>query len=216
MKIFIDTANLEEIEEAASIGILDGVTTNPSLIAKEGADHHARINEICEMVDGPVSAEVVATQWREMVEEGRELAAVHENVVVKVPVGVEGLRASKALHEENVDTNVTLIFSPAQAMLAAKAGASFVSPFVGRLDDISNPGMEMVRDIVRIFQNYDYAAQVLVASIRTPIHLLEAAKMGADVATAPFHVIAQLLKHPLTDMGLEKFLADWRQANEMR
>lgn len=216
MKIFIDTANVEEIAQAASTGILDGVTTNPSLIAKEGADHHTRIKEICGIVDGPVSAEVVATEWREMVEEGRALAALHENVVVKVPVGVEGLRAVKALREESVNTNVTLVFSPAQAMLAAKAGASFVSPFVGRLDDISNPGMQMVGDIVRIFQNYDYAAQVLVASIRTPIHLLEAAKMGADVATIPFHVIGQLLRHPLTDIGLEKFLADWRRANEMR
>ncbi len=216
MKIFIDTANVEEIAEAASTGILDGVTTNPSLIAKEGADHHTRIKEICGIVDGPVSAEVVATEWREMVEEGRALAALHENVVVKVPVGVEGLRAVKALREENVNTNVTLVFSPTQAMLSAKAGASFVSPFVGRLDDISHPGMQMVGDIVRIFQNYDYATQVLVASIRTPIHLLEAAKMGADVATIPFHVIAQLLQHPLTDIGLEKFLADWRRANEMR
>ncbi len=216
MKIFIDTANVEEIREAVSTGILDGVTTNPSLIAKEGADHHTRIKEICEVVDGPVSAEVIATEANEMVEEGRELAAIHENVVVKVPVGVEGLRAVKAMREENINTNVTLIFSPIQAMLAAKAGASFVSPFVGRLDDISNPGMEMVRDIVQIFENYDYATEVLVASVRTPIHLLEAAKMGADVATVPFQVIAQLLKHPLTDIGLEKFLADWHRANEMR
>ena len=216
MKIFIDTANLEEIEEAASTGILDGVTTNPSLIAKEGADHHARIREICGLVDGPVSAEVIASAWREMVEEGRELAAIHENVVVKVPVGVEGLRAVKALREENVDTNVTLVFSPAQAMLAAKAGASFVSPFVGRLDDVSSPGMAMVSDIARIFHNYDYAAQVLVASVRSPVHLLEAAKMGADAATVPFQVIAQLLKHPLTDIGQEKFLADWRRASELR
>ena len=215
MKIFIDTANVEEITEAASTGILDGVTTNPSLIAKEGADHHTRIKEICEVVDGPVSAEVIATEWKEMVEEGRELAAIHENVVVKVPVGVDGLRAVKAMREENINTNVTLIFSPAQAMLAAKAGASFVSPFVGRLDDISNPGMDMVADIVQIFENYDYATEVLVASVRTPIHLLDAAKMGADVATVPFGVIAQLLKHPLTDIGLEKFLADWRRANEM-
>ena len=216
MKIFIDTANVEQIIEAASTGILDGVTTNPSLIAKEGADHHTRIKEICEVVDRPVSAEVIATEANEMVEEGRELAAIHENVVVKVPVGVEGLRAVKAMREENINTNVTLIFSPVQAMLAAKAGASFVSPFVGRLDDISSPGMEMVADIVQIFENYDYATEVLVASVRTPIHLLEAAKMGADVATVPFQVIAQLLKHPLTDIGLEKFLADWRRANEMR
>jgi len=216
MKLFIDTANLNEIREAASTGVLDGVTTNPTLIAKEGAEIHTRIREICEVVDGPVSAEVVATAWEEMVEEGRELAAIHENVVVKVPVGVEGLRAVKALREENINTNVTLIFSPAQALLAAKAGAAYVSPFVGRLDDVSQPGMDMVADIVRIFHNYDFATQVLVASVRNPVHLLEAARMGADVATVPFNVIAQLLKHPLTDIGLEKFLADYRRASEMR
>ena len=216
MKLFIDTANLEEIREANSLGVLDGVTTNPSLIAKEGADIHARIKEICEIVDGPISAEVVATEWEEMVEEGRSLSAIHENVVVKVPVGVPGLRATNKMREENIDTNVTLIFSPAQALLAAKAGASFVSPFVGRMDDISQHGMEMVGDIVRIFQNYDFPTQVLVASVRSPIHLLEAAAMGADVATVPFQVIAQLLRHPLTDIGLEKFLADHRRASQMR
>jgi len=216
MKIFIDTANLQEIKEAAATGVIDGVTTNPSLIAKEGADIHTRIREICEVVDGPVSAEVVATKWKEMVEEGRELAAIHENVVVKVPIGLDGLKAVKKFREESISTNVTLIFSPAQALLAAKAGASFVSPFVGRLDDVTQPGMAMVEDIVRIFQNYDFATQVLVASVRHPIHILEAARMGADVATCPFGVIAQLFKHPLTDIGLEKFLADWKRASELR
>lgn len=212
MKIFIDSANVEDIAEAASFGVVDGVTTNPSLIAKEGADIHTRIRQICEIVDGPVSAEVVATAWEAMVEEGRELAAIHDNVVVKVPIGAEGLRAVVKLREENINTNVTLIFNPSQAVLAAKAGASYVSPFVGRLDDITLPGMEMVRDMVRIFQNYDFATQVLVASIRHPVHFLEAAKMGADVATIPPQLIHQLLKHPLTDIGLEKFLADWHKA----
>ncbi|MBI3128267.1 MAG: fructose-6-phosphate aldolase [Candidatus Tectomicrobia bacterium] len=216
MKIFIDTANLQEIKEAAATGVIDGVTTNPTLIAKEGADIHTRIREICEVVNGPVSAEVVATKWEEMVEEGRELAAIHDNVVVKVPIGLDGLKAVKKLREENISTNVTLIFNPAQALLAAKAGASFVSPFVGRLDDITSPGMDMAADIVRIFQNYDFATQVLVASVRHPMHVLEAARMGADVATCPFGVIGQLLKHPLTDIGLEKFLADWRRASELR
>lgn len=216
MKIFIDTANLQEIKEAAATGVIDGVTTNPTLIAKEGADIHTRIREICEVVDGPVSAEVVATQWEEMVEEGRELAAIHDNVVVKVPIGLDGLKAVKKFREESISTNVTLIFSPAQALLAAKAGASFVSPFVGRLDDVAQPGMAMVADIVRIFQNYDFATQILVASVRHPIHILEAARMGADVATCPFGVIAQLFKHPLTDIGLDKFLADWRRAGELR
>ena len=212
MKIFIDSANVEDIAAAASFGVVDGVTTNPSLIAKEGADIHTRIRQICEIVDGPVSAEVVATAWEAMVEEGRELAAIHDNVVVKVPIGAEGLRAVVKLREENINTNVTLIFNPSQAVLAAKAGASYVSPFVGRLDDITLPGMEMVRDMVRIFQNYDFATQVLVASIRHPVHFLEAAKMGAEVATIPPQLIHQLLKHPLTDIGLEKFLADWHKA----
>ena len=212
MKIFIDSANVEDITLATSLGVVDGVTTNPSLIAKEDTDIHTRIRQICEIVDGPVSAEVVTTEWEAMVEEGRELAAIHDNVVVKVPIGAEGLRAVVKLREENINTNVTLIFNPSQAVLAAKAGASYVSPFVGRLDDITLPGMEMVRDMVRIFQNYDFATQVLVASIRHPVHFLEAAKMGADVATIPAQLIHQLLKHPLTDIGLEKFLADWHKA----
>ncbi len=216
MKIFIDSANLDDIAEGVSYGVVDGVTTNPSLIAKEGADIHSRIRQICEIVDGPVSAEVIATEWSEMVEEGRDLSQIHENVVVKVPVGTEGLRAAKKLREENIDTNVTLIFNPSQAVLAAKAGASYVSPFVGRMDDITQSGMDMVRDIVQIFQNYDFATQVLVASVRNPLHFLEAAKMGADVATLPVAVVRQLLKHPLTDIGLEKFLADWRKVSELR
>ncbi|MBT3350471.1 MAG: fructose-6-phosphate aldolase [Nitrospinaceae bacterium] len=214
MKIFADSANLEDLEEVASFGVVDGVTTNPSLIAKEGADIHTRIRQICEIIDGPVSAEVIATAWEPMVEEGRELAAIHENVVVKVPIGPEGLRAVKKLSEESIRTNVTLIFSPTQAILAAKAGASFVSPFVGRLDDLAQPGMEMVRDIVQVFHNYDFATQVLVASVRHPIHFLEACKMGADVATIPPQLIPQLLKHPLTDIGLEKFMADWHKASQ--
>ncbi|MBT5367096.1 MAG: fructose-6-phosphate aldolase [Nitrospinaceae bacterium] len=214
MKIFADSANLEDLEEVASFGVVDGVTTNPSLIAKEGADIHTRIRQICEIIDGPVSAEVIATAWEPMVEEGRELAAIHENVVVKVPIGPEGLRAVKKLSEESIRTNVTLIFSPTQAILAAKAGASFVSPFVGRLDDLAQPGMEMVRDIVQVFHNYDFATQVLVASVRHPIHFLEACKMGAAVATIPPQLIPQLLKHPLTDIGLEKFMADWHKASQ--
>ena len=216
MKIFIDSANLDDIAEGVSYGVVDGITTNPSLIAKEGADIHSRIRQICEIVDGPVSAEVIATEWNEMVEEGRDLSQIHENVVVKVPVGTEGLRAAKKLREENIDTNVTLIFNPSQALLAAKAGASYVSPFVGRMDDITQSGMDMVRDIVQIFQNYDFATQVLVASVRNPLHFLEAAKMGADVATLPVAVVRQLLKHPLTDIGLEKFLGDWHKVSELR
>jgi len=209
MKIFIDSANVEDIDLAASFGVVDGVTTNPSLIAKEGADIHTRIRQICEIVDGPVSAEVVATEWEAMVEEGRKLSAIHDNVVVKVPIGLDGLRAVVKLREENINTNVTLIFNPSQAVLAAKAGASYVSPFVGRLDDITLPGMDMVRDMVQIFQNYDFSTKVLVASIRHPVHFLEAAKMGADVVTIPPQLLHQLLKHPLTDSGLEKFLTDW-------
>ena len=211
MKIFIDSANVEDIALAASFGVVDGVTTNPSLIAKEDTDIHTRIRQICEIVDGPVSAEVVTTEWEAMVEEGRKLSAIHDNVVVKVPIGIAGLQAVVKLREENINTNVTLIFNPSQAILAAKAGASYVSPFVGRLDDITLPGMDMVRDMVQIFQNYDFTTKVLVASIRHPVHFLEAAKMGADVVTIPPQLLHQLLKHPLTDIGLEKFLTDWHR-----
>ena len=209
MKIFVDTANLDEIKEAESSGVIDGVTTNPSLIAKEKVDINTRIKDICEIIDGPVSAEVVSTKWEDMVNEGCELSKIHPNVVVKIPIGYDGIKAVKSLREKDIDTNVTLIFNASQALLAAKAGASYVSPFVGRLDDISQSGLEMTESIVDIFHVHDLPTQVLVASVRHPIHFLSAAQMGADVVTIPFSLIKQLLKHPLTDIGLEKFLSDW-------
>ena len=209
MKIFVDTANLDEIKEAASSGVVDGVTTNPSLIAKEKVDIKTRIKDICELIDGPVSAEVISTNWEEMVDEGCELKSIHKNVVVKVPIGYDGIKAVRSLRDKDIDTNVTLIFNPSQALLAAKAGASYVSPFVGRLDDISQSGIEMTESIVEIFHNYDLPTQVLVASVRHPMHFIRAAQMAADVVTIPFSLIKQLLKHPLTDIGLEKFLSDW-------
>jgi len=212
MKFFIDTANLKEIKEAASLGVLDGVTTNPSLIAKEGVkDFHAHIRQICEMVDGPVSAEVVSLDCEGMLKEARELAKIHPNITVKIPIIREGIKAVKVLSNEGIKTNVTLIFSSPQALLAAKAGATFVSPFVGRLDDISHSGMDIIREIVTIYENYGYETEVLAASIRHPLHVVEAALAGADVATIPFNVIEQLIKHPLTDIGLQKFLADWKK-----
>lgn len=214
MKIFVDTANLDEIQEAASSGVVDGVTTNPSLIAKEKVDIKTRIKDICEIIDGPVSAEVVSTQWQEMVDEGCELNSIHKNVVVKIPIGYDGIKAVKSLRNKNIDTNVTLIFNASQALLAAKAGASFVSPFVGRLDDISQSGLEMTESIVEIFHAYDLPTQVLVASVRHPMHFIRAAQMSADVVTIPFNLIKQLLKHPLTDIGLEKFLSDWNAAQK--
>ena len=214
MKIFVDTANLDEIQEAASSGVIDGVTTNPSLIAKEKVDIKTRIKDICEIIDGPVSAEVVSTQWEEMVDEGCELNSIHKNVVVKIPIGYDGIKAVKSLRDKNIDTNVTLIFNASQALLAAKAGASFVSPFVGRLDDISQSGLEMTESIVEIFHAYDLPTQVLVASVRHPMHFIRAAQMSADVVTIPFNLIKQLLKHPLTDIGLEKFLSDWNAAQK--
>ena len=209
MKIFVDTANLDEIKEAASSGVVDGVTTNPSLIAKEKVDFKTRIKDICELIDGPVSAEVVSTKWEEMVDEGCELKSIHKNVVVKIPIGYDGIKAVRSLRDKDIDTNVTLIFNPSQALLAAKAGASYVSPFVGRLDDISQSGLEMTESIVEIFHNFDLPTQVLVASVRHPMHFIRAAQMAADVVTIPFSLIKQLLKHPLTDIGLEKFLSDW-------
>ncbi len=209
MEFFIDTANLDEIKMASELGLVDGVTTNPSLIAKEKCDFKERIKEICEIVDGPVSAEVVSIQTQKMVEEARELASIAPNVVIKIPMITEGLKATKILAQEGIKVNMTLIFSPLQALLAAKAGAYFVSPFVGRLDDISHRGMDLVRDIVDIFENYAFDTKIIVASIRNPIHVLEAALLGADIATIPYKVIAQLAKHPLTDQGLEKFMADW-------
>ncbi len=211
MKFFIDSANIEEIREAASFGILDGVTTNPSLVAKEGKNFRQLLDEILAVVDGPVSAEVVSTDSAGILKEARELAAIHRNIVVKVPLIPEGLKAVKILTQENIPTNVTLCFSPTQALIAAKAGATYISPFVGRLDDISQDGMQLIDQIVTIYRNYSFDTQVLVASIRHPIHLTQAALMGADVATIPFSTIKQIFKHPLTDLGLERFLADWKK-----
>jgi transaldolase len=209
MKFFIDTANIEQIREAASIGVLDGVTTNPTLISKEKGKPEDILKEICEIVDGPISAEVVSLDWEGMVREGREVAKLHKNIVVKIPITKDGLKAVKTLAAENIKTNVTLVFSAMQALLAARAGASFVSPFVGRLDDISNEGMDLIGQISQIFANYDIATEIIVASIRNPLHVQTAALMGADIATIPFKVIEQLVKHPLTDKGIDQFLKDW-------
>ena len=209
MKFFIDTANIEQIREAASIGVLDGVTTNPTLISKESGKPEDILKEICEIVDGPISAEVVSLDWEGMVREGREVAKLHKNIVVKIPITKDGLKAVKTLAAENIKTNVTLVFSAMQALLAARAGASFVSPFVGRLDDISNEGMDLIGQIAQIFANYDIATEIIVASIRNPLHVQTAALMGADIATIPFKVIEQLVKHPLTDKGIDQFLKDW-------
>jgi transaldolase len=212
MKLFVDTGNLKDIEALAAIGILDGVTTNPSLMAKEGGDYRQILKQICQAVKGPVSAEVVATDTAGMLREGRDLASIDEHIVVKVPFTKDGVRACKTLSSEGKRVNVTLIFSATQAWLAAKAGASYVSPFVGRLDDIGATGMDVVREIVDIFDNFDYPTEVLVASVRNPIHIIEAARMGADVVTVPAAVIEQSFKHPLTDIGLERFLKDWEKA----
>lgn len=214
MKFFIDTASIKEIKEAAALGILDGVTTNPSLVAKEGKNFRQLLDEILQIVDGPVSAEVISTDYDGIVKEGRELAAIHKNIVVKVPLIKEGLKAVKTLSQEGINTNVTLCFSPSQALLAAKAGATYISPFVGRLDDISHDGMELISQIVQIYRNYGFTTEVLVASIRHPLHLVDAALIGADVATMPFNVIDKLFKHPLTDSGLENFLKDWKKLNQ--
>ena len=212
MKFFIDTANLDEIKEAAALGILDGVTTNPSLIAKEGEkDYRTLLRKICEVVNGPVSAEVVGVEADIMVEEAKSLAEIHSNITVKIPMTKEGIKAVKILSEMGIKTNVTLVFSVPQAVLAAKAGATFVSPFVGRLDDISHYGMDLVRDIVIVFDNYGFATEVLTASVRNPLHFVEAALAGSHVITVPFKVIEQIIRHPLTDRGIEKFLADWNK-----
>lgn len=212
MKFFIDTANLDEIKTAASFGVIDGVTTNPSLVSKEGdIDFHTRIKEICELVDGPVSAEVVSVDTDGMVEEARELAQLASNVVVKIPMTIDGLKAVKKLSQEGIKTNVTLIFSANQALLAAKAGATFASPFIGRLDDRAHEGMDLIKDMRKIYDNYDFDTEVLAASIRHPLHVKEAAKAGADIATIPFSVIEKMSKHPLTDSGLESFLSDWEK-----
>jgi transaldolase len=212
MKLFVDTGNLKEIEALAAIGILDGVTTNPSLLAKETGDYRQILKQICRTVQGPVSAEVVATDAPGMITEGRSLAGIDEHIVVKVPFTKEGVKACKTLSGEGHRVNVTLIFSATQAWLAAKAGASYVSPFVGRLDDIGTTGMNLIREIVDIFDNFDFSTEVLVASVRNPIHVVEAARMGADVVTVPAAVIEQCFKHPLTDLGLERFLKDWEKA----
>ena len=211
MKFFLDTASVKEIREGVALGVVDGITTNPSLVAKEGRPFREIVEEICRLVDGPINLEVVGTDADTMVAEGRDLAKIHANVVVKVPMIAEGLKALRRLHLEGIKVNVTLCFSPNQALLAAKAGATYISPFIGRLDDISHVGMDLVRDILAIYRNYGYPTQVLAASLRHPLHLVEAAKAGAHVATMPFAVLQQLLKHPLTDIGLERFLSDWKK-----
>jgi len=217
MKIFIDTANLDEIKEAADMGVLDGVTTNPSLVSKEGhKDFMTMLEKICAIVDGDISAEVVSVTCDEMLKEGRELAKIHKNIVVKVPLIKEGLKAVKIFSDEGIRTNVTLCFSASQALLAAKAGAYIISPFVGRLDDISQNGMDLISQIVQIYGNYNYQTQVLVASVRHPLHFVDSALIGADIATMPLKVIEQLLKHPLTDIGLNTFLNDWKKLNESK
>jgi transaldolase len=209
MKFFIDTANLEEIAKANELGLLDGVTTNPTLVAKEKGNFEDLLKEICKLVDGPVSAEVVSTEANGMVKEARQLAKLADNIVIKIPMITEGIKATKILAKENIRTNVTLVFSPVQALMAAKAGASYVSPFIGRLDDISTVGIGIVEEIVTIYENYGFETEVIVASIRNPVHVLDAALIGAHVATIPFKVLMQLTEHPLTKIGLERFLADW-------
>ena len=211
MKFFIDTANIEEIKSANDLGLLDGVTTNPSLVAKEGREFKELIKEICNIVDGPVSAEVVSTDMEGMIKEARDLVKIADNIAVKIPLIKEGLKAVKILSQEGIQTNVTLCFSPLQALMAAKAGASYISPFVGRLDDISHRGMELIEQIVTIYGNYGYETEIIVASVRNPLHVLDAALMGADIVTTPYKVMEQFIKHPLTDIGLEKFLADWNK-----
>lgn len=211
MKFFIDTANIGEIKQAAALGVLDGVTTNPSLVAKETGKFEDILRQICEIVDGPISAEVAATDYEGMLREGRILAAIHKNIVIKVPCIKTGLQATKTFAGEGIGVNMTLVFSPTQALLAAKAGARFVSPFIGRLDDISEDGMNLIEQIVGIYDNYGFDTEVLVASVRHPLHVVQAALIGADVCTMPFSVIDKLIHHPLTDLGLAKFLADWEK-----
>ncbi len=211
MKFFIDTADVDEIREANEMGMVDGVTTNPTLIAKSGREFKEVIKEICEIIDGPISAEAVSLDAAGMIEEGRELAKIHKNIVVKIPMTVDGLKAVQTLSAEDIATNVTLVFSPLQALMAAKAGASYVSPFVGRLDDLSQDGMEIIEQIVTIFNNYGFTTEIIVASIRNPMHVLESAMLGADIATIPFSVIKKLASHPLTDKGIQSFLDDWKK-----
>lgn len=211
MKFFIDTANIEEIKKGLELGMVDGVTTNPSLVSKEQRPFSDILADICALVDGPISAEVVSLDAEGMVVEARELAKIHDNIVVKVPMIEEGLKAVKRLTAENIKTNVTLVFSSTQALLAAKAGATYVSPFVGRLDDISQDGMELISDIMTILRNYGFSTEVIVASVRSPMHVVQSALIGADIATIPYKVIAQMARHPLTDIGMEQFLADWEK-----
>ena len=211
MKLFIDTANIDEIKEAAKLGLIDGITTNPTLIAKEGKEFMQIVEEICQIVDGPISLEAVSTQSKDMVKEAQDLAKIHPNVVVKIPMTREGLIATKQLSTEGIHVNITLVFSPTQALLAAKAGVAYVSPFIGRLDDISHLGMDLVEQILTIYENYDFETEIIVASVRNPLHVLEAALIGADIATVPFKVIEQLIKHPLSDIGVERFLKDWEK-----
>jgi len=214
MKFFLDTANVEEIQEALTMGMVDGVTTNPTLIAKEGRDFREIIEEICKIVDGPISAEVISTDADGMIKEARDLAGIHENIVVKIPMLVDGLKAVRQLTSEGIKTNVTLIFSALQALMAAKAGATFVSPFVGRLDDLSQDGLLLVEQIVEIYSNYAFDTEIIVASVRNPLHVLDSALMGADIATIPFGVLKKLAAHPMTDKGLKAFLDDWNKANK--
>jgi transaldolase len=214
MKLFIDTANTAEIREAASWGIIDGVTTNPSLIAREGRDFATVVKEICAIVDGPVSAEVISEKAPDMIAEAEPLIKIHANVVIKIPMTLEGLKAVKVLSGRGIKTHITLVFSANQALLAAKAGATFISPFVGRLDDVSEYGMDLIGEIVQIYDNYDFATQVLAASIRTPLHVLDCAKLGAHIATVPFNVLKMLAQHPLTDAGIKKFLDDWAKVKK--
>jgi transaldolase len=211
MQLYIDTANLDEIRQAAEMGVLDGVTTNPSLVAKEGVDFHSRLKEICRIVQGPVSAEVVSLTHDEMITEAEPLTEIADNIVIKLPCIVEGLKACKTLSDRGVKTNMTLCFQPLQAMMVAKAGAFLVSPFIGRIDDVSSDGMQLIREIRTIYDNYGFETKILAASIRHPLHLVQAALIGADVSTVPFSVIQQVMKHPLTDVGLQKFLADWEK-----
>jgi transaldolase len=212
MKLFIDTANIEEIKKASLMGVISGVTTNPSLIAKEGRDFKQVIHEIVDLVDGPISAEVIALESEKMITEGRELAKIHKNIVVKIPMTMEGLKAVKVLSQEGIKTNVTLIFSSVQALLAARAGATYVSPFLGRVDDIGAEGMNLIEEIVTIFTNHSIQTEIIAASVRHPIHVSQAAMLGSHIATVPYKVIEQMTKHPLTDKGIEGFLKDWDQA----
>ena len=214
MKFFIDTANINEIKEAASMGMVDGVTTNPSLIAKEGREFTEIIKDICAIVDGPISAEVISLDTEGMVREARELVKIHKNIVIKIPMTIDGLKATRMLSDEGIKTNVTLIFSPLQALMAAKAGATYVSPFVGRLDDLAQDGLVLVEQIVTLFDNYGFNTEVIVASVRNPLHVLDSALMGADIATIPFDVLKKLAGHPMTDKGIKAFMDDWNKAQK--